>query len=405
MRRMAPQLKIPAVFMRGGTSKGIFFHRRDLPADVAAWDALFLAALGSPDPHGRQLDGMGGGISSLSKVVVIGPSSHPAADVDYTFGQVEVGLPRVDYRSNCGNLSSAVGPFAVDEGLVRAAGDAALVRIHNTNTRKVIHARFPLCEGRAAVDGDMALDGVAGTGAAVRLAFQEPGGANTGRLLPTGRVCETLDVPGLGRLAASLVDASVAVVFVRAADLGLSGVELPDELEADPALLERLEAVRGSAAVAMGLAASPQEAREHARSAPKVALVAPPADARLLSGSVLPGDAADLSVRMISMGRPHRAVPLTGALCTAVAARIPGTLVHAVTRPARDSAAELRLGHPSGMAPLAASVAGSGDDWQAREVVVYRTARRLMEGAVLVPASRVPATQTATQRAGGAGTS
>ena len=402
---MGPQLKIPAVFMRGGTSKGIFFHRRDLLADMAAWDALFLAAIGSPDPHGRQLDGMGGGISSLSKVVVIGPPSHPEADVDYTFGQVEVSAPHVDYRSNCGNLSSAVGPFALDEGLVSAVGAAALVRIHNTNTRKLIHARFPLSQGRAAVDGDLELDGVAGTGAAVRLAFQEPGGANTGRLLPTGRVCETLDVPGLGRLEASLVDASVAVVFVRAADLGLSGVELPDELESDAALLERLEAIRGAAAVAMGLAATPEEARQHAKSAPKVALVAPPSDARLLSGAVLPGAAADLSVRMISMGRPHRAVPLTGALCTAVAARIPGTLVHALTRPAVGVAADLRLGHPSGLVPLDATVLQHGADWQAREVVVYRTARRLMEGAVLLPASRVPAAQAARPRAGGASTS
>ncbi|MBI3991689.1 MAG: PrpF family protein [Candidatus Lambdaproteobacteria bacterium] len=400
---MGPQLKLPAVFMRGGTSKGIFFHRRDLPADMAAWDALFLAAIGSPDPHGRQLDGMGGGISSLSKVVVIGPPSHPEADVDYTFGQVEVAAPRVDYRSNCGNLSSAVGPFAVDEGLVSAAGDVALVRIHNTNTRKLIHARFPLVQGRAAVEGELELDGVAGTGAAVRLAFQEPGGANTGRLLPTGRVCETLQVAGLGRLEASLVDASVAVVFVRAADLGLKGVELPDALEADPALLERLEAIRGAAAVAMGLAATPAEARQHARSAPKVALVARPADAPLLSGAVLPGAAADLNVRMISMGRPHRAVPLTGALCTAVAARIPGTLVHAAARPPQHAGADLRLGHPSGLVPLAATVAQSGTDWLAREVVVYRTARRLMEGAVLVPASRVPAAHAAAQRAGTGG--
>jgi 2-methylaconitate cis-trans-isomerase PrpF len=188
---------IPAVFMRGGTSKAIIFHARDLPADRAAWDAIFTAAMGSPDPYGRQLNGMGGGVSSLSKICVLAPSTRDDADIDYTFGQVLVRENRVDYKGNCGNMSSAVGPFAVDQGLVRVQGDTALVRIYNTNTRKIIHATFPLIDGQTRYDGDLAIPGVAGTGAPIRLDFVQPGGASTGKLLPTGNVIDRLDVPGL----------------------------------------------------------------------------------------------------------------------------------------------------------------------------------------------------------------
>ena len=190
-----PLLSLPAVFMRGGTSRAVMFHARDLP-DRAEWDPIFLAAMGSPDPNGRQLNGMGGGISSLSKVCVLAPSDRADADIDYTFAQVQIRDPRVDYRSNCGNMSSAVGPFAVDEGIVRPNGDAAAVRIFNTNTQKIIRSTFPLEDGRAATDGDLAIPGVAGTGAPVRLDFLAPGGATTGRLLPTGKSMDRLDVPG-----------------------------------------------------------------------------------------------------------------------------------------------------------------------------------------------------------------
>ena len=248
-----PQTRIPAVFMRGGTSNALVFHRRDLPDDPADWDDIFLAAIGSPDPNGRQLDGMGGGISSLSKVVVIGPSSRTDADVDYTFGQVVVDRPLVDYGANCGNMSSAVGPFAVDEGLVDVDGDTASVRIHNTNTGKIIDSEFPIENGRAAVGGDYRLLGVAGAGARIRLSFDDPGGAATGKLLPTGNVSDTLEVPGLGSIEASMVDATNAGVFVGADALGLCGTEMPDALEADPDLLATLETIRGTAAVRDGV--------------------------------------------------------------------------------------------------------------------------------------------------------
>src|ERR1700761_5575836 len=238
------QTKIRATFMRGGTSKAIVFNRQDLPADPAHWDPIFLAVMGSPDPNGRQLDGMGGGLSSLSKVCVVGPSTRPDADIDYTFGQVSVKTAAVDYSANCGNMSSAMGPFAVGEGLAEAPvnGDA-VVRIHNTNTGKIIVARFPVNDGEVETEGDMAIDGVGGRGAPVRLEFIDPGGTRTGRLLPTGRPRDSLEIPGLGTVEVSLVDAANPCVFVAATALGKQGNEMPDALEGDPVFLGRMEAI------------------------------------------------------------------------------------------------------------------------------------------------------------------
>lgn len=378
-----PQRPIPAVFMRGGTSKAIMFHARDLPADRAAWPALFLAAMGSPDPYGRQLDGMGGGVSSLSKVCVLAPSAREDADIDYSFFQIQVKEARVDDRGNCGNMSSAVGPFAVDEGLVPAAGDTAVVRVYNTNTQKLIHAHFPLDDGRARVGGDLAIPGVAGTGAPVRLDFLSPGGATTGRLLPTGQARERLEVPGLGAIAVSMVDAANACVFVRAADLGLTGRELPDAIEADAPLLARLEAIRRQASVAMGIAPT-LEAAGGIRVVPFIALVSPPAASPMLTGETLAAEAIDLTARVMSNGQPHRALPLTISLCTAVAARIDGTVVAEM---ARAGAGDLRIGMPSGVLTVAADVVREASGaWVARSGAFYRTARRLFDGRVWVPA-------------------
>ena len=262
---------LPAVLMRGGSSKGVFFHARDLPADRAELDRILLAVLGSPDPYGRQLDGMGGGISSLSKAVVIGPSTRPGADVDYTFAQVSVDRPAVDWTGNCGNLSSAVGPFATDEGLVRARDGEALVRIHQANTRKLIHARFPVADGRAEVRGDFAIAGVAGTGARIRLDFLEPGGSQTGALLPTGRAVDRLEVAGLGTVRATLVDAANPAVFVEAGDLGLTGGESPEAIEARADLMAVLDRVRRAAGVSMGLAAPGLDDPRRPGAGPRVA--------------------------------------------------------------------------------------------------------------------------------------
>jgi 2-methylaconitate cis-trans-isomerase PrpF len=385
------QTRIPAVFIRGGTSKGIFFRREHLPASREEWDAVFLAAIGSPDAYGRQLDGMGGGISSLSKIVVVEPSRRPDADIEYTFGQVAVGEPVVEYGNNCGNLTSAVGPFAIDEGIVHAAGREAVVRLYNCNTNKHIVARFTLEGGEAAVEGGFRLQGVAGSGAPIRLEFQDPGGAVTGRLLPTGAVRDTLDVPGVGRVEVSVVDATTSVAFVRAEAVGLTGTESPDAIEANGAAMDRLEAIRRAAAVRAGLAASVEDAATGSRNRPFIAVVAPPRAATSLSGEPVAEADADVTARALSMGRPHRALPLTAAMCLAAAARIEGTVVHEVARPPASGGADLRIANPSGVIPLAASVRRAEGGWHVDDVVTYRTARRLMEGSVLVPASRLGA--------------
>jgi 2-methylaconitate cis-trans-isomerase PrpF len=371
-----------AVFMRGGTSKAIMFRVEDLPSDRAEWDAIFLAAMGSPDPNMRQLDGMGGGVSSLSKVCVIGPPSRDDADVDYTFAQIEIAAAKVDYAGNCGNMSSAVGPFAVDERLVAAPAEGvATVRIHNTNTGKIIVSRFPVEGGRSAADGDLAIDGVAGAAAPIRLDFADPGGAKTGRLLPTGRAVDVLEVPGLGAVRASLVDAANPLVFVAAADLGKSGTESPTTIERDDALMARLEAIRRAASVAMGLAPDIEEAGRIA-SIPKIAMLAAPVDTKLLSGRTLAADEVDIVARAISVGQPHRAIPLTGALCLAVATRVPGSIAQELVR-ASEPSAPVRIGHPSGSLLVAAEVTEGQDGLRVPYATVFRTARRLFQGEVL----------------------
>lgn len=377
---MVVQQRLKAVFMRGGTSKGLVFHRGDLP-DRDEWDAIFLAAMGSPDPYMRQLDGMGGGVSSLSKVCIVGPASVPGADVDYTFAQVSVGDRNVDYAGNCGNMSSAIGPFAVDEGLVaRPANGETVVRIHNTNTGKIIAAHFEVEGGLARVAGDFELDGVAGTGATIRLDFIEPGGSKTGKLLPTGAPVDMISVPGLGTIEASLVDSSNPFVFVEAAALGMTGRELPKEIAADPVLQERLEEIRLSASVMMGLTKTRDEAAATI-SIPKVAMLAPAGPSPTLSGRVLAAHEADILSRAISVRQPHNAIPLTGALCLAVAARVPDTLAHRLVG-AIASGKAIRIAHPSGTITVDAAVSTQGGETVAHRASVFRSARRLFAGEV-----------------------
>ncbi len=378
------QKSLPAVFMRGGTSKALMLHTRDLPENRDDWTPLFAAAMGSPDPYGRQLDGMGGGVSSLSKVCIIGPSSHPDADVDYTFAQVSIKDQKVDYRGNCGNMSSAVGPFAVDEGLVQARDGEACVRIFNTNTQKIIHARFLVEDGQPRYDGELSIPGVGGTGSPIRLDFVEPGGASTGSLLPTGQVSEWLDVPGVGRIEVSLVDAANAAVFVRAADVGLTGLELPDWLETQPQILERLDAIRVQASVRMGIAPDEESARQ-IRIVPFVCIVSPAQDSPTLSGETIAAGDVDLVARVISNGQPHRALPLTISLCTAVAARMTGSLPAQCLSASVEPSGPLRLGMPSGVLTVGAEVERQEDQWHARAGSFYRTARRLFDGRLWVP--------------------
>ncbi len=383
------QLKIPAVFMRGGTSNAIVFKQQDLPADPALWPEIFLAAQGSPDPFGRQLNGMGGGISSLSKVCVIGPPSRDDADIDYTFAQIGVRDSSVSFASNCGNMSSAMAPFAVDEGLVTVKGAKATVRIHNTNTHKIIVSTFDLDQGLAAVDGDYVMPGVADPGAKIRLDFLEPGGAITGKLLPTGNAVDLLDVPGLGAVEATVVDAAMAGVFVDASALGLNGTELPEEIDARAEVMDKLEALRREAGYRAGIADSP-EAMVKQPAALSPGIVCGPRDTLALSGDTIPAEDGDLVVRIVSNGNTHRAVPATGSICVAVAARIIGSVVERVARKTHDSESDIRIVHPSGRMALAASVKKRSDGWHAESGTLYRTQRRLFEGFVYVPASKVP---------------
>jgi 2-methylaconitate cis-trans-isomerase PrpF len=369
--------EIPAVYMRGGTSRALMFHRRDLPpatADdgYAAWTDLFLTAIGSPDPQGRQLNGIGGGISSLSKVAIIAPSSRPDADVDYTFGQVGVFTPTVGYRGNCGNISSAVGPFAVDEGLVEAADGTAVVRIHNTNTSKIIRATFPVRKGRAALEGEFVLAGVAGTGAPIKLDFFDPAGAATGKLLPSGNAREVMAISDDEEVEVSLIDAANPVCFARASDFGLTGREEPGQIAADASLMKRLIELRVAAAVRMGMATDPDYARVQMTNLPLVCLVSKPKSDHYESEKD-----ADLVIRMLSMDQPHKATPLTGALCVAAAAGVRDSLVSEhLADPYNPEL--LRLCHPTGTFPVA--VETTGDKISA--VTVFRTARRIMRGSV-----------------------
>lgn len=387
---MGEQRRIRAVVMRGGTSRGVFFRPDDLPADPALRDRVILKVFGGGDPYGRQIDGLGGATSTTSKVAIIGPASVPDADVDYTFGQVNVTAPMIDYGGNCGNISSAVGPFALDEGIVRATDPVTTVRIWQTNTRKRIVAHVPTAGGRHQVEGDYAIDGVPGTGGMITLEFLEPGGSMTGRLLPTGRAAEPLEVPGFGTITVSLVDAANPVVFVRPADLGLSGIEMPDRVDGDADLLGRLEAIRAHAAVRMGLAATAAEATAKSPGVPKIAFTSAPTSFASTSGRMVEASAIDVVGRIMSMGRLHRSYALTGAICTAVASLVEGTVVHAVARAAGGGERTVRIGHPAGIIEAGAKVVRRDGVWIVEKVVTKRTARRLMEGVALVPVSVWP---------------
>jgi 2-methylaconitate isomerase len=376
---------IPAAFYRGGTSKGVFFHARHLPTDRDTISRILLAVIGSPDPYGRQLDGMGGGISSLSKGVIIGPPTHPDADVDYTFVQLAVDAPVADWTNNCGNLSSAVGPFAVDEGLVPAGDGEALVRIHQTNTKKLIHARFEVRGGKAVTTGDFVIAGVAGSGACVRLDFLDPAGAVTGKLLPTGRAVDTIDLGADGHFEVSIVDATSPIAYVSAEALGLTCAESPDAIEAVPGVMNTLERLRRHAGVLMGLGTSPAQI---GLQTPRMAMVAPPRDYTSLDGETWRADQFDIATRMISMQRAHRAIPGTGGLNLGVATQIPGSLPNRLSRPA-SATGEVRVGNPSGLVGVGAVVHVHGGTITADSALLFRTARRLMQGEVAVPSALV----------------
>jgi len=374
------QRKIPAAFYRGGTSKGVFFHAGDLPPPGAERDQLLLAITGSPDAYGKQIDGMGGATSSTSKVVLISKSGRADCDVDYLFGHVDIERPVIDWTGNCGNLISAVGPYAIEEGLVPAVEGHTTVRIWQANLGERIVAKVPVKNGQPEVSGAYKLDGVTLPGAEIVIEYLDAGGgANP---LPTGNVVDMLDVPGVGRIEATLVNAGNATIFVRAADLGLKGTELQPEVNNNAALLEKFEAIRAAGAVAMGLAATPQEATAKRPATPKISFVAPPAAYTASSGAQVAASEIDCLARIVSMGKLHHAFTGTGSVSVAVAAALPGSIVNqAVGRVPEQT----RMGHPSGAMAVGAVLSQNAQGWKVEKAVMSRSARRLMSGWVHAP--------------------
>ena len=386
------QMRIPAVYMRGGTSKGVFFVASDLPRDRAERDRILLRTIGSPDPYGKQIDGMGAATSSTSKIVILSPSTREDSDVDYLFGQVAIDRPLIDWSGNCGNLTAAVGPFAVSQGWVDAPKDGiAKVRIWQQNISRRIVSHVPVRDGLVVEEGQFVLDGVTFPSAEIRVEFIEPGGMGEegdapGEMFPTGNVLDRLEVPGVGTVEATMITAGNPLVFVDASALGLTGTELQSKVDTDAALLAKCEAIRAHGAVAMKLAKSAEEASTSRLHTPKIAWVSKPQGYMATSGKAVDAAATDLTIRMLSMGKLHHVITGTGAIATAVAAAIEGTVVNRARRPGAEPL-RTTLGHPAGTLAVGAEVTREGNEWKVARAVMSRSARRLMEGWVRVPAA------------------
>ncbi len=387
------QIRIPATYMRGGTSKGVFFRLHDLPPAAQqpgrARDRLLQRVIGSPDPYAKQIDGMGGATSSTSKTVILSPSTRPGHDVDYLFGQVAIDSDFVDWSGNCGNLSAAVGPFAIASGLIPAErlprDGTAVVRIWQANIGKTIVAHVPMRDGAVQETGDFELDGVTFPAAEVPLEFLDPAADDEdggGAMFPTGNVVDTLDVPGVGSFRATLINAGIPTIFLDASDLGYQGTELQEAINLDPAALARFETIRAHGAIRMGLIRHLEEAatRQHT---PKVAYVAPPAGYVASSGKAIAAGDVDLLVRAMSMGKLHHAMMGTAAVAIGTAAAIPGTLVNLAA--GGGERGSVRFGHPSGTLRVGAEAVLDNGQWKVTKALMSRSARILMEGWVRVP--------------------
>lgn len=390
---MAPQIRIPATYLRGGTSKGVFFRLQDLPAAAqqpgAARDALLLRVIGSPDPYGKQTDGMGGATSSTSKTVILSKSSRPDHDVDYLFGQISIDRAFVDWSGNCGNLSAAVGPFAIAAGLVdpgRIPQDGmATVRIWQANIGKTIIAHVPMTQGAVQETGDFELDGVTFPAAEVPLEFIAPAAEEEGAggaMFPTGQLVDALQVPGIGTLKATLINAGIPTIFINAEDVGYTGTELQDAINGDAKALARFETIRAHGALRMGLIEHLDEIAQRQHT-PKIAFVSKPAPYVSSSGKPIAAEEIDLLVRALSMGKLHHAMMGTAAVAIATAAAIPGTLVNLAAGGGERNA--VCFGHPSGTLRVGAQARQQGDDWVVDKALMSRSARVLMEGWVRVP--------------------
>lgn len=393
----ATQIKIPAIYMRGGTSKGVFFRRQDLPAEARqpgpVRDAILLRTLGSPDPYGKQIDGMGNASSSTSKAVILSASSRPDHDVDYLFGQVSIDQPLVDWSGNCGNLSAAVGPCAIHMGLIPAQRlphtGVATIRIWQANIGRTIVAHVPMQNGQVQELGDFELDGVSFPAAEIALEFVDPADDGNGAaMFPTGHLVDTLEVPGVGTFSATCINAGIPTIFLNAADLGYTGCERQSDINEDPAALARLERIRACAALKMGLIRSLDDAaaRQHT---PKLAWVGPPRSYTASSGRRMEAAHIDLVVRALSMGKLHHAMMGTAAVAIGTAAAIPGTLVNLAAGGGERSS--VVFGHPSGRLRVGAQAELVQGQWQVRKALMSRSARILMEGWVRVPAQTLHA--------------
>ncbi|MCC5860110.1 MAG: 2-methylaconitate cis-trans isomerase PrpF [Ectothiorhodospiraceae bacterium] len=384
-----PQIRIPATYMRGGTSKGVFFRLQDLPEAAQqpgeARDRLLLRVIGSPDPYGKHTDGMGGATSSTSKTVILSKSDSPDHDVDYLFGQVSIDTAFVDWSGNCGNLSAAVGPFAISNGLVDPAripeNGHAVVRIWQANIGKTIVARVPMVNGQVQETGDFELDGVTFPAAEIPVEFMDPADGE-GAMFPTGNPVDDLDVPGVGTLRATLINAGIPTVFVNAGDIGYTGTELQDAINGDPKALQMFETIRAHGALRMGLIKDVAEAAQRQHT-PKVAFVAGPADYAASSGKQVKAADIDLLVRALSMGKLHHAMMGTAAVAIGAAAAVPGTLVNLAAGGGERQS--VHFGHPSGTLRVGAEAAQENGEWAVKKAVMSRSARVLMEGWVRVP--------------------
>lgn len=377
---------IPCSILRGGTSRGVFFHAPDLPADRDAIARILTNVMGSPDV--RQINGLGAATPQTSKVAIISKSSDPRADVDYLFAQVDITSELVDWGGNCGNISSAVGPYAINSGLVPAGPDGSIttVRINNVNTGKIIEAQVPVVGGRAAIAGETYIAGVPSPGARIDLDFLAPVGAVTGKMLPTGNLKDRLTLRDGREIEVSVVDAANPTVFVNAASLGVTGLELPTEIEASPALLATVEEIRGTVAVWLGLTSAPELASQETPGLPKIGFMTAPTTYTTSAGATITADQVDLVVRMFSIRSPHKACQITAGICVAVGVLLPGTVPAELAGLALAPSGKtpVRLGHPSGVLELGVQHS-NGDPTQVERVAVVRTARAIMDGVVHVP--------------------
>ncbi|MDR3353597.1 MAG: PrpF protein [Synergistaceae bacterium] len=376
--------KFKTVYMRGGTSKGLMFRREDLPEDRSEWDSIFLQAMGNPDP--KQIDGVGGTVSSNNKIIVVWKSDLPGVDLEYLVGQVVVGKNQVDYRANCGNMTSAVGPFAVEDGIFRASAPVVTTRLLNRNTDKRIDTTFPVEDGRLAPEGNCKIAGIDGSAAEIQVNFLDPAGAKTNELAPTGNFADVLDIPGFGKVEVTILDISGPMVMLRASDIGAGAGETPEEINGNSELCSLLEKIRGAAATAIGMAKNPEDASVNSPSLPKIGIFSGPQSYTDMSGTTVTADEMHLCARVISVFKCHKASPLTAACAIASMALLDGTVIREAIAPIEETNGRgfVKIGHPSGVIGLYVDKAERNGKPVISGVAVQRTARRIMDGTIYI---------------------